>query len=197
MPDLQINFRPFTVVADARGTIRVEARSGVTLASTHLHPRSRGQVRLRSAAPEQRPAIHLDPLQAPQDLAAHVAGLRWMRRLLASAPLAGQVRAEISPGAGVDDDTDHLAASVRAGLSSMAHPVGTCRMGLDARAVVDPQLRVHGVQGLRVIDASVMPSLPSGNTNGPSVLIGARGAAFILAADRGAGGPAATPFRPT
>lgn len=180
VPDLQINFRPFTISVNKAGTVGIDSRPGVALASAHLHPRSRGRITLQSANPAQRPLIQFNPLHADEDLAAHIAGMRWMRRFVQSTPLANAARTELTPGAAVTDDK-HIEAYIRATLASMGHPVGTCRMGVDAQAVVDSRLRVHGIDCLRVVDGSVMPSVPSGNTNGPCIMIGARGADFVRA----------------
>lgn len=117
----------------------------------------------------------IDPnwLSDPQDLEVLVGGLRYARRALKMPALAELLEPEFSPGSDVDDDD--LAQFARRAVSGMAHPVGTCRMGSDDNAVVDPSLRVRGVDGLRVIDASIMPNLTSGNTNAPVMALASRG----------------------
>jgi len=174
-PDLQINFNPFTIVANDRGNIGIDSQPGIALATAHLHPVSRGSIALQSAQPEQAPVIRFDPLSAPEDLSAHLAGMRWMQKLLQSDTLAPHI---LGAPAFSDDETARE-NYVRNHLTTMAHPVGTCRMGGDDNAVVDAKLRVYGVENLRVIDGSVMPTITSGNTNGPCIVIGARGADLV------------------
>ena len=107
-----------------------------------------------------------------------VAALRWGRRIAATAPLAGYIDHELSPGSDIQSDAQ-LLDHARIMGTTIYHPVGTCPMGRDERAVVDPQLRVHGVEGLRVVDASVMPRLVSGNTNAPTIMIAEKAADLI------------------
>ena len=120
------------------------------------------------------------------DREAMLAGVRWIRRIFAQSPLARHVAAEIEPGGAVASSHD-LLAFVRDQAQSMYHPVGSCRMGADALAVTDSSLRVRGLEGLRVADASVMPQITSGNTNAPAIMI-AEKAADLLAADLAGGG---------
>jgi choline dehydrogenase len=109
-----------------------------------------------------------------------IAGMRLGRRLAATPPLSGFVKGELSPGSEIVSDEELLDAARRT-ATTIYHPVGTCKMGHDAMAVTDPRLRVHGVTGLRVVDASVMPTLVSGNTNAPTIMIAEKAADMILA----------------
>jgi choline dehydrogenase len=177
-PDLQISFRPFSLALDARQRVCIDAVPGINLGATQLHPRSRGHIRLRSADPDQRPLIVPNALADDTDLEVLAAGYRWMRDFFA-APAFARLGCQMRGPQRESDDA--LRERIRNSVASMAHPVGTCRMGGDPDAVVDERLRVRGVEGLRVIDASIMPTIVSGNTNGPSMMIGAKGAAMVLA----------------
>lgn len=145
-----------------------------------LHPRSRGHVRLRSADPRDVPRITMNLLVEPEDMDGMLRALELSRSIYRQQPLAGMIRREVLPGADLASATD-LRAYIRANAGHRSHPVGTCRMGTGADAVVDPQLRVHGLEGLRVADASIMPSLPSGNTNLPCLMIGEKAADLLRA----------------
>jgi len=177
-PDVQVNFRPFSVGPSRNGTYAVERTPKVTATVALMRPRSRGAIRLASADLGTRPLIDPAYLADPADAAAMVAATRFLARLFRSTPLAPLITSPELAGDPVQDDATVLSA-VHASASSMAHPVGTCRMGKDAKAVVDPRLRVHGVDGLRVADCSVMPSLTSGNTNAPALMIGEKAASLI------------------
>ena len=142
------------------------------------------QLRARAAAlkiadPMQPPVIRYHYLGTEGDRRTVVDGLKLVRRLVTSAPLSDYVLAEHAPGREVETDDQWLDYARSVG-GTVYHPTSTCRMGSDAAAVVDPQLRVRGVEGLRVVDASVMPSLPSGNTNAPTIMIAERAADLIL-----------------
>ncbi|MDB5571793.1 MAG: hypothetical protein JWN93_2976 [Hyphomicrobiales bacterium] len=143
-----------------------------------LHPASRGWVKLRSSDPGDAPRIQYNMLTDPEDMATMVRGLRMCREIYGQSPIRDLIESEIAPGAGVQSDAD-LAAAIRREAGHRSHPIGTCRMGLGADAVVDAQLRVHGVAGLRIADASIMPELPSGNTNMPSIMIGEKAADML------------------
>jgi choline dehydrogenase len=136
-------------------------------------------VRIRSADPAAHPAITLNYLATEADLAVAVAGLRFTRRIMAANALARFAPREWKPGPELQTDAELRRAAADLG-TTIYHPVGTCRMGVDADAVVDDRLRVRGVERLRVIDASVMPRITSGNTNAPTVMIAEQGASFIL-----------------
>ena len=153
----------------------------ITPAVCNLRPTSRGWVRIRSADPSAHPEIKLNYLATPEDRKVAVAGMRFTRRIMAAKALAKYAPEEYRPGIAVRDDSDLEKAAGELG-TTIFHPVGTCRMGRDAGAVVDADLKVHGVQGLRVIDASVMPRITSGNTNAPTYVIAEKGARAILKA---------------
>jgi choline dehydrogenase len=175
VPDLQLYFVPAYYVE--HGFTR-PAGHGFSLGVCVLRPESRGSIALRSADPAVAPAIRPRYLDSPADLRLLVAGVRLLRRIAQARvfdPFRGE---EYLPGAQVVTDED-LAGYVRARVETLYHPVGTCRMGSDAGAVVDPQLRVHGTSGLRVVDASVMPALPGGNTNAPTIMIAEKAADLI------------------
>jgi len=158
----------------------VPDQDGVTLNACLLRPKSRGTVTLRSLNPYDKPVIDNHYLSDPDDLRLEILGLRYAREILASQPLATRVTYELIPGKEVTSDAD-LANHCRKTVKTNWHPVGTCRMGpeKDAMAVVDPHLRVRGIEGLRILDASVMPFIPSGNTNAPTMAVASRGVDFI------------------
>ena len=153
--------------------------SGYTLAPGMIHTLSRGRLWLRSTDPTEAPALDPNYYAEPQDLATMVAAVHQIREIGAQKALAEWGAEELAPGPGVVTDAD-LADYVKRNLTTYHHQVGTCRMGMGTGAVVDPELRVYGVPGLRVADASVMPAVVSGNTHAPSVMIGERCADFLL-----------------
>lgn len=144
-----------------------------------LRPGSRGSVRLRSAAPLAKPRIQFNLLQDPEDLRLLRHALRWTRDFVRQGPLAEHVGDEAFPGAALDSDAG-LDAYIRQAVTTAQHPTSSCRMGAGDDAVVDPQLRVRGIDGLRIADASVMPTLIGGHTNAPSIMIGEKAADMIL-----------------
>jgi len=152
---------------------------GYAIVAGIIRPQSRGRLWLRSADPTRAPALDPHYLQDPADAAALLASLRISREVGASAALSDWRAGEIAPGPDVQTDADLLGYG-RRNLITYHHQVGTCKMGIDRFAVVAPDLRVHGVDGLRVADASVMPAVTSGNTNAPSMMIGERCADFLL-----------------
>lgn len=154
---------------------------GMTLAPFQVRPFSRGHVRLKSREMDQHPAITMNYLHDERDRRALVWSLRWLRDMVKQPALAGLVEAEVRPGPEVQTDDEWL-SWMAPNLGTGYHPVGTCRMGCvdDVLAVCTPDLRVRGVQGLRVIDASVMPNLICGNTNATAVVIGDKGADLVL-----------------
>lgn len=176
--DLQFHFVP--ALLDNHGRTRLPGR-GYTLHACALHPLSRGHIELASADPAAAPRIRPNYLSDPEghDLRVMIEGARTARRLFAQKPFDAVRGAEIFPGADVRDEAG-LTAFIRRKAETVYHPVGTCRMGNDANAVVDPRLRVHGVEGLHVVDASVMPDLPGGNTNAPTIMIAERAADLLL-----------------
>ena len=178
--DLQFHFVP--ALLDDHGRQRLPG-DGYTLHACYLHPRSRGQLRLRSADPAQPIAIHAGYLSDAEghDMRMMIAAARLSREILAQ-PAFDAYRGEpVFPERALHTDADY-AEFIRRKAESIYHPVGSCRMGNDEAAVVDSELRVRGVQGLRVVDASVMPTLPSGNTNAPTIMIAERASALIRGA---------------
>jgi choline dehydrogenase len=179
-PTLQLYCVP-TVYLD-RDVTGLPATYGLTLNPCLLRPKARGRVRLRSADPLAPPLVDCNFFGDPDDLRLTIAGLRYARELLRTAPLSRLVEGEIYPGETVQSD-EALAEHARRTVKTNYHPVGTCRMGRDGDpgAVLDTELRVRGVRGLRVIDASLMPRLVSGNTNAPVMAIADRAVDLIMA----------------
>ena len=177
-PDVQFHFAHASHDASRpRGTL--EKDPGMTCAVCQLRPESTGSIHIQSADAAEAPAIRPNFLSEEVDRAALIEGIRVARRVADAPSLARYVERELYPGEATQSDDEILEFCRRTG-STVFHPVGTCRMGGDANAVVDERLRVHGVAGLRVADASVMPTLVSGNTNAPTIMIGEKGAAMIL-----------------
>ncbi|MEJ5901322.1 GMC family oxidoreductase [Ochrobactrum teleogrylli] len=156
--------------------------AGVTLNSAYLHPRSRGTVRLASSDPAAAPLIDPNYWSDPHDLKMSLEGLKIAREIMQQAALKPYVMAERLPGPKVVTDDD-LYDYACANAKTDHHPVGTCRMGTDASAVVDLELRVHGLEGLRVCDSSIMPHVPSCNTNAPTIMVGEKGSDIIRGRD--------------
>jgi choline dehydrogenase len=178
-PDLQYHFGPTHFMR--HGFDNPEEGRGFSIGATQLRPESRGEIRLRSADPFADPAIDPNYLDAEADVDALVEGLRRAREIARAGPFDEVRGEEVWPGA--DRTTDEeLAEHLRETCHTVYHPVGTCKMGDDDAAVVDDQLRVHGVEGLRVVDASVMPTITGGNTNAPTVAIAERAADLIRGA---------------
>ncbi|MDC6160117.1 choline dehydrogenase [Achromobacter xylosoxidans] len=177
-PDTQFHFA--TLSADMAGG-KVHPFSGCTYSVCQLRPSSRGTVRLRSADPFEAPAMQPNYLSTELDRRMTVAAVKYARRLAATEPLAGLMKREFRPGAEVQSD-DEILHFCREYGATIFHPSGTAKMGPreDPMAVVDERLRVHGVSGLRVVDCSIMPTLVSGNTNVPVVMLAERAADFIL-----------------
>ena len=155
----------------------------ITPSVCNLQPTSRGHVRIKSPDPGAPPAITLNYLSTDDDRQVAVVGMRFTRRIMAARPLARFRPEEWRPGAAVERDGDLIRAAGDLG-TTIFHPVGTCKMGRDPLAVVDDTLAVRGVEGLRVVDASIMPRITSGNTNAPTVMIAEKGAEMILEAAR-------------
>lgn len=151
----------------------------ITPSVCNLRPTSRGWVRLKSADPFAAPEIRLNYLATAEDREVAARSMRFTRRIMAAKAMAKYEPREWRPGAEVDDDAGLAKAAGDLG-TTIFHPVGTCRMGRDPAAIVDDRLRVHGIEGLRVVDASIMPRITSGNTNAPTYMIAERGAEFIL-----------------
>ena len=153
--------------------------NAITPAVCNLRPTSRGHVRIKSNRPEDDPAITMNYLSTDEDREVAVAGLKYTRRIMQSKTLQRFNPLELQPGPEIDSDEDLARAAGDLG-TTIFHPVGTCKMGNDKMAVVDDRLKVHGLSGLRVIDASIMPTITSGNTNAPTVMIAEKGATFVL-----------------
>ncbi|TIM10437.1 MAG: alanine-phosphoribitol ligase, partial [Mesorhizobium sp.] len=152
---------------------------GVTLNSAFLRPRSRGTVRLNSADPADHPLIDPNYWSDPYDRDMSIKGLRLAREIMRQKALAPYVLREVLPGPTLTSDDELFDYACRSSKTDH-HPVGTCRMGHDAMSVVTPDLRLRGIEGLRVCDASVMPRIPSSNTNAPTIMVGEKGADLIL-----------------
>ena len=182
-PDLQINFRPLSHRYDERSRISPDPVPRITAAVCYLQPKSRGRLLLKSAEPKAAPAIYANYLDDVQDEQAMVAGVKWVRRLFATEPLKSRVLSEDAPGEDCRSDDD-IRGFLRATGQTMCHPVGTCKMGHDSLAVVDDRLRVRGIGGLRVADASVMPIITSGNTAAATIMIAEKAADFAIEAQR-------------
>lgn len=175
-PDVQIHFIPFST---ERMGEQLHPFPGLTAHVCQLRPESRGHVRIASADPGTPPAITMNYLSAAKDRRVLVAGLKRLREILRAPALAPYIAAEVEPGPEAVTDED-LLAHARARASTVYHPVSTCRMGPDTGAVVDERLRLRGMAGIRVADASIMPSLVSGNTNAAAIMIGEKAAAMVL-----------------
>ena len=176
-PDLQFTFMPLAVMP---GTVETRAEHSFQVHIDLLRPESLGKVEARSADPRQAPAIQFNYLQSPRDREDFRVSVQLLREILAQKALDPYRGEELFPGRGVRSK-DEIDAWVRQALETCYHPVGTCKMGMasDTSAVVDDALRVHGVDGLRVVDASIMPSIVSGNTNAPTIMIAERAADLI------------------
>lgn len=177
-PDIQYHFGPFLVDLTPNGPV-FPNYGGITLVSTISRTRSRGYMRLRSADPDAAPLIQPNMLGDAHDVETLKGALAFSRRLLATRAFAPHVIAEAAPGPEVNDDAA-AEAFIRQTAQSGYHPSGTAKMGIDPAAVVDPRLRVIGVEGLRVVDSSIIPALPSGNTNAISMAIGEKASDMIV-----------------
>jgi choline dehydrogenase len=176
-PDIQLLFSPASYDQNRFGTL--ERAPGMTIAVSIARPESRGTIMAVSPDPFVRPALKFNYLSAPGDLAVALAGIAMARRVFAAPALIGHSVAETTPGPGVAA-AEALAEFVRREGTTIYHIVGTCRMGEDHMAVVDSRLRVRGLTGLRVIDASVMPTVTTANTNAPTIMIAEKGAAMVV-----------------
>ena len=196
-PNLQLYFNPATYTTQTDQGLRMmdtDPFPGFSMSVHACRPTSRGHVRLTSRDPQVSPAITPNYLATEHDCAEALAGARLLRALAGAAPLRDLIAKEILPGPGAASDTE-LMADFRARADTIFHPVGTCAMGPDpAHSVVDARLRVHGVAGLRVVDASVFPAITSGNTNAPVIMVAERGAQMVLE-DAAQAGAASTSTR--
>jgi choline dehydrogenase len=179
-PDLLLGWMPMLTEPGPRGP-RISRQSGVTCYAHPMRPESKGHVHVTSPDPRRPPAITFNFLSSPVDGELTVRAIRIARAIMAAPALTALQVTEIAPGPERDTDAAIL-DWVRQAAETTYHPVGTCRMGPDpATAVVDARLRVHGIAGLRVADASIMPTLTSGNTNAPCIMIGEKAADMVLA----------------
>jgi len=180
--DVQLAMRPMSFSIDPTGEVVIDPFPGMMVSAINAQPSSRGYVEISSPDVDSRPDIHINYLENTEDIAVLRAGIRRLREIMVQPAIADRVVEELEPGLDATSD-EALEAYLRKGVSTVYHPVGTCRMGADDASVVDPQLRVRGVAGLRVADGSIMPRVTSGNTNAPCIMIGEKAADLILGAD--------------
>jgi choline dehydrogenase len=182
-PNIQLYFCPLAyekTSPDSRALIKVGKAPAFSLSVSPCRPLSRGHVKLKTAEAEAAPEIQPNLLAAPEDMAELLEAVALMRRYARTKAMGGIIKSETKPGPAVQSDAE-FDQYIRGYTYSIFHPSGTCRMGPDATtAVVDPRLKVHGLDGLRVIDASIFPSIPSANTNAPTMMVAEKGAALIL-----------------
>lgn len=185
LPAADIQFHMGAVYFEDHGAEEFDGHA-MTIGPVLVSPEARGEIWLRSADPTAKPRIVTNSLSSPNDVASLVAGMELAREIAAQSPLREIVTRELKPGSGVAGRED-LEADLRRRMMLIYHPVGTCRMSDDGEdAVVDSRLRVHGIEGLRVADASVMPVIPGGNTHAPTVMVAEKAADLILTADSAA-----------
>ena len=186
-PNMQLYFSPVSytrAIPGRRALMSPDPFSGFLVGVSNCHPTSRGQLAIRSADPFAAPEIQPNYLSTEEDARELVEAAHFLRRLAGTGPMREIIKHEIRPGADIVSDED-LLADIRQRSGSVFHPCGTCAMGPDpATSVVDARLRVHGINGLRVVDASIIPRITSGNINAPTIMVGEKGADLILAAAR-------------
>ncbi|WP_378942217.1 GMC family oxidoreductase [Mesorhizobium sp. ANAO-SY3R2] len=183
-PNMQLYFSPLSytkAVPGKRQLMRPDPFPGFMLGVSNCHPTSRGHIRIRSADPFQAPSIQPNYLSTAEDLEELVEAAAFLRKFAAQAPLAELIDEELQPGTPLETRAE-IEEDIRQRSGSIFHASGTCAMGPDpASAVVDARLRVHGLEGLRVVDASIFPRLTAGNINAPTIMVGERGADFLIA----------------
>jgi choline dehydrogenase-like flavoprotein len=177
-PDAQIGFGLYSMHAEEKGIV-IDKTPGITILGYFTRPESQGELRICSGNPDDKPIIEANHFSAEIDRISAVSLFNWLRALGKTPALAAWIKEETSPGSSIKTDEDILTNAIKLGGTSF-HICGTCRMGSDDVAVVDPHLRVRGVQGLRVVDTSIMPTIVSGNTNAPAMVIGLRASDYIL-----------------
>jgi choline dehydrogenase len=180
---MQLYFSPVSYIKAPPGKrplMSPDPYPGFLLSVSPCRPASRGHLQIRSPDPFAAPAIHPNYFSSEDDMAEMLAGVRFIRRLAATPAMTELIAEELQPGPAVQKEED-LIHDIRQRSGTVFHPVGTCRMGSNpAEAVVDAGLKVHGLAGLRVVDASIFPTVTSGNTNAPTIMVGEKGADLIL-----------------
>ena len=187
VPDIQTHFMPATEeTANLHWSLLSFARRkdvaknhGTTIRIGPVKPKSRGRIALRSSNPEDPPLIYANYLADQRDVDTAVAGVQLMRNVMASKAFQHILGRELSPGPDIRTDAQIAKWLIDDAMTTL-HPVGSCKMGVDSEAVVDAQLRVHGITGLRVVDASIMPEITRGNTNAPVIMIAEKASDLIL-----------------
>ena len=177
-PDVQMHLIPYSIKDPKRR--KLQDFPSMTVACYQLRPQSLGSVHIRSADPDAHPAIRFNFLTDSIDQRTMVDGFRMMRRIVETRAMDGLRGEEYSPGKDVASD-EAILTWIRNNSQTAYHPIGTCRMGQGPNTVVDERLCVHGIEGLRIADASVFPTMPSGNTNAPSIMVGEKAADLIRA----------------
>ena len=176
-PDIQMQFLPYSVESAEKR--KLHSFPGMTIAAFQLRPESLGSVHIRSSNPYEHPAIRFNFLKDPIDVRTNIDAVKMMRAIVDAKPMDPYRKNEFHPGASVSTD-DEIEKFLREECETGYHPMGTCRMGSGPNTVVDDQLKVHGLEGLRVADASIFPTMPSGNTNAPSIMVGEKAADLIM-----------------
>jgi choline dehydrogenase-like flavoprotein len=177
--DLQLAMRPFTFSVQDNGSIGVDSVPAITASAIQTRPFSRGEVKITSSDPSDRGMIDSNYLSDPRDVKALSKGIERIRQIMSQRSMADIISHELEPGPECTS-TEQLDGYLRDNAATVYHPVGTCRMGVDSDAVVNPQLKLNGIEGLRVADASIMPVITSGNTNAPAIMIGEKASDLIL-----------------
>ncbi len=177
-PDLQMNISAWSTVDRNRNGIVSHPFPGISISPVHLRPDGRGTVRLKSPDPFAPPAIHFNFIKSDYDMQVMIKGVRIARNIVRQQAMQKLIVEETAPGISIRTDEELIEDTRRRGVSNL-HPVGSCGMGHGPMAVVDPRLRVHGVPGLRVVDASVMPMIIAGNTNAPTIMIAEKASDMI------------------
>jgi choline dehydrogenase len=178
-PDVMLSIIPYIAMLED-GKRSISPVRGISMFAHTQRTESTGSLHIKSARPKEEPAINYNFLDAEYDRETNIRAVRKARELMATPPLSNIVEEELEPGPGIQTD-DEILDYMRNYGQSTYHPTGTCKMGRDPMAVVDEKLRVHGLEGLRIADASIMPTMTSGNTNAPSMMIGEKCAEIILA----------------
>ncbi len=182
-PNMQLYFQAFSTVIPRNGErpiLRPDPWPGFSIGLSNCRPTSRGSIMIRSSNPHDHPSIVPNAFSTEEDVAEMLDGVKFLRTLASMPSMAEVIAEEVLPGPACQTD-DELIADFRKRSGTVYHPVSTCRMGPDpAQAVVDPRLKVHGIEGLRVIDASIFPNNISGNTNAAAIMTGAKGAQLVL-----------------